>query len=239
MGDADQLEEEAREAEERVRRRRDAERRAAADAEGRRQRTQRAERDADARAPISGWAEFQAEALFSGAPLWMLVGIWAWQAPVPGWLWGACALWSAWLAAVLARGALWRGALPYELVGYEAIAGRCAAGEGEAPILAFRVTVRLAPGATEEAERASLAALRLLVSAANERLARDPDYREATRWSVAGTQATGEGSLGFYRSGVWRRWLSGPMKRAARAGGVASVQIEARFTDKSFTLPSD
>lgn len=239
MGDAEELEAEARAAEERLRRQREAERRAESQAEARRQRSLQAGREADARAPISGWSEIQAEALFSGLPLALMVAMWWWQAPPPTWLWGVVGLWALWLSAALLRGALWRRLLPYELLGYEHIAGHCSTPDGEAPILGFRVTVRLAPDAPAEAERAVQAALRLLVSTANARLAGDPDYREATRWTSTAQGAAGEGSFGFYRTGLWRRWLSGPMRRAARGGSVVSVRVEARFTDKHFTLPSD
>jgi hypothetical protein len=56
------------------------------------------------------------------------------------------------------------------------------------------------------------------------------------RWQAGERRAEGEGAIAFYRSGLLRRWLSGPMKKAARVGGVAGVSVTATYTTKSFWI---
>jgi len=192
------------------------------------------------KAPVGAWEELRAEVVLSamvlGALTIVLGVIYEGDGAVLGWLGPAWGLWGALVGMFLLARASWRSRLGYRLDGFDRIEGRAPEGDDRAPIVAFAVEVLVHEHASEAPRRAVVAALSLLASEANRRLLSDSDYSDCVRWQAGERRAEGEGSFAFYRSGLLRRWLSGPMKKAARLGGVAGVRVTATYTTKSFLI---
>jgi hypothetical protein len=140
------------------------------------------------------------------------------------------------MGTLLLLRAHWPSRLGYRFEGFERIHGRAPEGDDRAPLLAFEVEVSVEEGATEEQRRAVTAALALLVLEGNRAIASDKDYRKCAPWTALESGARGEGSLGFYTRGLFRRWLCGPMQTAAHLGGVAGVRFTASYTGKWFRV---
>jgi len=202
-------------------------------------RREREEREGQ-KAPVGAWEELRARVVFSamilGAATIVLGVLYEGDGAVLGWLGPAWGLWGALVGMFLLVRSRWRSRLGYRLDGFDRIGGRAPEGADRAPIVAFVVEVSLHEHAGEAPRRAVGAALSLLASEANRKLSSDTDYSDCVRWQAGERRAEGEGSFAFYRSGLLRRWLSGPMKKAARVGGVAGVSVTATYTTKSFWI---
>lgn len=202
-------------------------------------RQQRRARD-DGFAPVSAWAELQGMVVLSAAcllPLTLIVGLeggWG----VGLWMGAVWTLWAAVFGGLLLVRTGWQSRLGYQLQGFDRILGRWPEDDDRAPLLVFEVEVSFDEAANEEHRRAVTAALALLVVQGNLEISRDKDYAKCEPWKATERGARGGGSRGFYRGGLFRRWLCGPMKTAARLGGVACVRFKASYTGGGFSVDS-
>lgn len=176
--------------------------------------------------------------LATAGALWLsdALGDWA------GVLLGAAGALGVYLVGAWTYFSWWRTRLRFRLTGYDAIRGDDDSGDAEVRWIALEVRVTLAADEVE-ARRAVVLALDILASRANGLLASNQDTRvqPGQHWAVHDDlSARGEAWKKIYVTGLLRRWLAGEMNEvAARWPAVRAVEVDARFTDRSFTIPTD